>query len=172
MKKNVLIVLIILCISFVSKAQRFAYVDTDYILENIPEYNDAQDILNELSDRWQKEIEKMYDEVEQLYRTYQAESVLLPSDLKQKKEEEIISKEKAIKDFQQKKFGPEGELYLKRMELVQPIQEKIANVISEIAELRNYDFIFDKAGSMNILYSNTQFDLSDEVLDELGMIIQ
>ncbi len=172
MKKIILTLLVLISVSTVSFAQKYAYVDTDYILENIPEYNDAQDILNELSARWQKEIEGKYTKLDKLYRTYQAESALLPADLKQKKEEEIISKEKEIKKFQQDKFGPEGELYTKRMELVQPIQEKIFNVISEIAETRNYDFIFDKAGSMNILYSNPRLDLSDEVLDQLGMIIQ
>ena len=172
MKKIILTVLVFLSISAASFAQKYAYVDTDYILENIPEYNDAQDILNELSARWQKEIEAKYSELDKLYRSYQAESALLPADIKQKKEEEIIANEKAIKQFQQDKFGPEGELYSKRIELVQPIQEKIFNVISEIAESRNYDFIFDKAGNMNILYSDPRLDLSDEVLDQLGMIIQ
>lgn len=172
MKKIILAILVFISVSTISYAQKHAYVDTDYILNNIPEYNDAQDILNELSARWQKEIETKYTEIDKLYRSYQAESALLPTDLKLKKEEEIVSKEKAIKKFQQDKFGPEGELYTKRMELVQPIQEKIFNVINEIAETRNYDFIFDKAGSVNILYSNPRLDLSDEVLDQLGMIIQ
>lgn len=172
MKKIILIALFFIAVSTVSYAQKHAYVDTDYILENIPEYNDAQDILNELSARWQKEIEAKYAEIDKLYRAYQAESALLPSDLKQKKEEEIVSKEKEIKKFQQDKFGPEGELYAKRMELVQPIQEKIFNVISEIAATRNYDFIFDKAGNMNILYSDPRLDLSDDVLDQLGMIVR
>ncbi len=172
MKKLFISLLLLIGLSIGTFAQRFAYVDTDYILENIPEYNDAQDILNELSARWQKEIETKYAEVEKLYRSYQAESALLPADLKKKKEEEIISKERAVKDFQQSKFGPEGELYKRRMELVQPIQEKIFNVINEIAETRNYDFILDKAGNTNILYSNPRLDLSDDVLDQLGMIVQ
>ena len=172
MKKITLTILLLISVCTLSFAQKHAYVDTDYILKNIPEYNDAQDILNELSLRWQKEIETSYAEIDKLYRSYQAESALLPADLKLKKEEEIISKEKSIKKYQQDKFGPEGELYTKRMELVQPIQEKIFNVINEIAETRNYDFIFDKAGSVNILYSDPRLDLSDEVLDQLGMIIQ
>ncbi len=172
MKKIIIIILFFISVPTLTFAQKFAYVDTDYILENIPEYNDAQDILNEFSARWQKEIEAMYSDIDKLYRSYQAESALLPADIKKKKEEEIISKEKQIKKFQQDKFGPEGELYSKRIELVQPIQEKIFNVINEIAETRNYDFILDKAGSVNILYSNPRLDLSDEVLDQLGMIIQ
>ncbi len=172
MKKLFISLLLLISVSIGAFSQRFAYVDTDYILENIPEYNDVQDILNELSARWQKEIETKYAEVEKLYRSYQAESALLPADLKKKKEEEIISKERAVKDFQQSKFGPEGELYKRRMELVQPIQEKIFNVINEIAETRNYDFILDKAGNTNILYSNPRLDLSDDVLDQLGMIVQ
>lgn len=172
MKKILFALIVIFCFSSAALAQKYAYVDTDYIMENIPEYNDAQDILNELSARWQKEIEVKYSELDKLYRSYQAESALLPADLKQKKEEEIIAKEKAIKTFQQDKFGPEGELHKKRIELIQPIQEKVFNVISEIADTRNYDFIFDKAGSTNILYSNPRLDLSDEVLDQLGMIVQ
>ncbi len=152
--------------------QRFGYVDTEYILENIPEYNDAQDELNVLSTKWEKEIKAKYDQVEKMYRDYQTESVLLPEDMKRKREEEIIGKEKEAKDLQMKYFGPEGDLFNKRTELVEPIQEKVFNAIQEIAETRNYAFVFDKASGAMMLYASDKFDVSDDVLDEIGNVMQ
>lgn len=152
--------------------QRFGYVDTDYILKNIPEYNDAQEELNTLSAKWEKEIKGQFDKVEQMYRAYQTESVLLPEDLKRKREEEIVQKEKEAKDLQMKYFGPEGDLFKKRNELVQPIQEKVFNAIKEIAETRNYAFVFDKASGATMLYASDKFDISDDVLDEIGNVMQ
>jgi len=152
--------------------QRFGYVDTEYILENIPEYKDAQDELNTLSARWEKEIKAKYDQVEKMYRDYQTESVLLPEDMKRKREEEIIAKEKEAKDLQMKYFGPEGDLFNKRTELVEPIQEKVFNAIQNIAETRNYAFVFDKASGAMMLYASDKFDISDDVLDEIGNVMQ
>lgn len=152
--------------------QRFGYVDTEYILENIPEYKDAQDELNTLSARWEKEIKAKYDQVEKMYRDYQTESVLLPEDMKRKREEEIIAKEKEAKDIQMKYFGPEGDLFNKRTELVEPIQEKVFNAIQNIAETRNYAFVFDKASGAMMLYASDKFDISDDVLDEIGNVMQ
>ncbi len=170
MKKFILALIILVSATTFAHAQKYAFVDTDYIFENIPEYTDAQDILDELSMKWQKDIEKKYAEIEKLYKAYQAEAALLPANIKKKKEEEIINKEKELKKFQHDKFGPEGALYKKRIELVQPIQEKVQSVVKEIAEARNYGFIFDKAGGMNVLFADPAFDLSDEVLDRLGML--
>ncbi len=152
--------------------QKYAYVDTEYVLENIPEYTDAQDELNELSRKWQKEIETKYAEVEEMYKKYQAEQVLLPEDLKRKRQDEIITKETEVKDMQRNYFGAEGELYKKRQELVSPIQEKIYNAIETIATTSNYSFIFDKAGGMTLLYVNPKYDISDDVLDEVGNVMQ
>lgn len=152
--------------------QRFGYVDTEYILENIPEYKDAQDELNVLSTKWEKEIKARYEQVEKLYRDYQTESVLLPEDMKRKREDEIVEKEQEAKDLQMKYFGPEGDLFIKRSELVEPIQEKVFNAIQEIAETRNYAFIFDKASGATMLYASDKFDISDEVLDEIGNVMQ
>ena len=121
-------ILLILAISFLAtttQAQKFAYVDTDYILNKIPEFNQAQDKLDALSADWQKEIENKYTDVDQMYRSYQQEQVLLTDEMKVKREEAIIKKEKSAKDLQQKYFGPEGELYIKRQELIKPIQDKI-----------------------------------------------
>lgn len=152
--------------------QRIGYVDTEYMLSNIPEYNDAQEELNALSAKWEKEVKAIYDKVEVMYRNYQSESVLLPQELKRKREEDILKKEKEAKDLQIKYFGAEGELFKKRSALVQPIQEKIYNALQEIAETKNYAFIFDKASGATMLYANPRLDMSDEVLDQVGTVMQ
>lgn len=152
--------------------QRIGYVDTDYVLNNIPEYKDAQEELNTLSQKWEKEVKALYDQVEKMYKDYQTEAVLLPADLKRKREEDILKKEKEAKDLQMKYFGAEGDLFKKRNELVQPIQEKIYNAMLEIAETKNYAFIFDKASGATMLYANPRLDLSDEVLDQVGTVMQ
>ncbi len=175
--RNILMLMVFVTILTVeSRAQlqnqKFAYVDTEYILKNIPEYNDAQEELNALSQKWEKEVKAVYDKVEEMYKAYQAEAVLLPQDLKKKREDEILKKEKEAKDLQIKYFGSEGELFKKRNELVQPIQEKIYNAMQEIAETKNYAFIFDKAAGATMLYANPRLDISDEVLDEVGTVMQ
>ena len=172
MKKITLTATFIFLMIIGAVAQRYAYVDTQYILANIPEYNDAQDILDDLSVTWQSEIEAKFAEVSRLYENFQNEAVLLPQELKKKREDEIVNKEGQINDLQRQKFGPEGELDQKRKELVQPIQEKIFNAIEKIAGEKNYDFVFDKAAGLSILYSNSKLDISDDVLDEVGTIIQ
>ncbi len=172
MKKIFLTLAIVLSAFAVTLAQKYAFVDSDYILENIPEYQDALDILDEFSIEWQKEIEQKFQEVDALYKEYQAEAVLLPEDMKRQRENEIIQKEKIAKDLQKQRFGRDGDLYQKRRELIEPIQEKIYNAIEEIAESANYAFVFDKAGSLTILFAKAKFDLSDEVLDEVGMVMQ
>lgn len=170
MKKLVLL-LIVGFISIASFGQRYAYVDTEYILQNIPEYADAQDILDQLAKRWQKDIETQYKEIDRLYKKYQAEASLLPDDLRTSREEEIITKENVIKKLQNVKFGNEGELFKKRVELIQPIQEKIFNIIENISKTRNLDFVFDMAGGASILYANPKLDISDEVLGEMGTLV-
>jgi outer membrane protein len=152
--------------------QKFGFVDSEYILSNIPEYNDAQEELNTLSTKWEAEIKELFAKVETMYREYQSESVLLPEDLKKKRQDEILKKEKEAKDLQLKYFGPEGDLYGKRTELVQPIQEKIYNAIQELAETRNYAFIFDKASGATMLYASPKNDISDDVLDQIGTVMQ
>ena len=173
--KNLLVAVFVATFVFSSaglKAQKYAYVDTEYILDNIPEFGDAQDELDDLSAKWQKEIEAKYAVVEQMYKKYQAEAVLLPDDIKRKREDEIVAKEQEVKELQRKYFGPEGELFKKRQELVQPIQEKVYNAIESIALTSNYAFVFDKAGGMTLLWGNPKFDISDDVLDEVGSVMQ
>jgi len=133
MKKVFLSTLLFCAFSFAAVAQKYAYVNTGYILDNIPEYADAQAQLDDLSVQWQKEIEAKFTEIDKLYKSFQNESVLLPDDMKKKREDDIIKKEKEAKDLQKKRFGNNGDLYKKRQELVKPIQEKVYSAIEEIA---------------------------------------
>jgi outer membrane protein len=168
MKKLILSSLFVLLVFVSGHAQKFAFVDTQYILDNLPEFTEAQAQLDDLSAQWQKEIEAKFAEVDKMYKDFQAQSVLLPEDLKKKKEQEIVDKEKEAKNLQKQKFGKDGDLFKKRQELVKPIQEKIYNAIQEIATTNNYSIIFDKGGSLTMLYANPKYDVSDEVLDNLG----
>ncbi len=168
MKKIILTIALMLTIVSFSKAQKFAYVDTDYIMENITEFVAAQQELDELSKQWQQEIEQKLKEVEEMYKDYRAEAVLLPEDMKQKREEAIIQKEKEVKDLQMKRFGKDGDLFQKRQELVKPIQDRVYNALSEIAEQENYAVIFDKSSGLSMLYTNPRYDLSDDVIEKLG----
>ena len=149
-------------------AQKFAFVDTEYILNNIPAYKSAQSQLDKLSTDWQKEIETQYAEVEKLYKNYQAERVMLSDDMRKKREDEIIKKEQSVKTLQQKYFGPEGELSKKQQELVKPIQDEVYKTIKELAVEGGYAAIFDTASDASVLYANPKQDKSDEVLEKLG----
>lgn len=178
MKKRTSVLLLIICMVLgVSTAkaqgnQKFAYVDTEYILLNIPEYGDAQEEINQMSVGWQKELKNMRDKLDQMKRDYQTESVLLSDDMKNKKEAAIAAKEQELAALQMQYFGPEGELFTKRIELIQPIQEKIYNAINQVAQVKNYSFVFDKSASTTLLYCNEKLDISDDVLDEIGNVMQ
>ena len=165
-------ILLILILSFIAitltQAQKFAYVDTDYILNKIPEFKQAQDKLDAISADWQKEIENKYTEVDQMYRSYQQEQVLLTDEMKVKREDAIINKETQAKQLQQKYFGPEGDLYLKRQELIKPIQDKIYDAIQQLAANNKYQVIFDSSSDLIMLYKNNNLDKSDKVLDLMG----
>ena len=162
------IITVLLLSTTISFAQKFAYVDSEYILSNIPAYKAAQDKLDEISADWQKEVEQKYEEVKKMYDTYKSEQVLLSEEMKMKRAEEIEKKEKEVKDLQRKYFGQEGELFNKRQELVKPIQDEVYNAVKEIAIEGGYAIIFDTAGGPNILYSNPKNDKSDMVLEKLG----
>ena len=168
MKKLLFILVAVVTFAGTSFAQKYAYVDTEYILENIPAFNAAQEQLNQLSQQYQKELEAMHSEIEQMYKDFQAESVLLSEDMKRKREDVIISKEKDYKQLQRKYFGPSGDLFQKRQSLVKPIQDDIFTAVQEIASEGSYAVIFDKAGGTTMLYTNPQYDLSDQVLQKLG----
>lgn len=166
--KKISFLLLALSISIVSIAQKFAFVDTDYVLKSIPTYESSQEQLQIMSNDWQAEVETKYAEIEKLYKEFQAEKVLLTEDMKQKREQEIIQNERVVKDLQKKYFGPEGDLFRKRKELIEPIQTDIFNAIKEIATDGNYAVIFDAAGGANFLYSDPKYDKSDMVLEKLG----
>ena len=166
--KKLLLILAISFLATTTQAQKFTYVDTDYILNKIPEFNQAQDKLDALSADWQKEIENKYADVDQMYRSYQQEQVLLTDEMKVKREEAIIKKEKSAKDLQQKYFGSEGELYIKRQELIKPIQDKIYDAIQQLAANNKYAIVFDSSSDLIMLYKNNNLDKSDKVLDLLG----
>ncbi|MBN2746023.1 MAG: OmpH family outer membrane protein [Bacteroidales bacterium] len=168
MKKLVVFLVILIGFSSVSFSQKTAFVDTKYILENIPDYQMAQDQLNELAKKWQKEIDDKITEIEKMYQKFQTDAVLLPADLKKKREDEIVAKERELKTLQKQRFGTDGDLYKKRAELVKPIQDKVYNAIEEYANDRGYAIIFDRAGSGTILYANSRFDVSDEILTKMG----
>jgi outer membrane protein len=149
-------------------AQKYAFVDTDYILNKIPSYKAAQDELDKLSEQYQAEVKGLYDEIDKMYREYQAEKVLLTDDLKSKREEQIVTKERDAKKLQNDYFGQEGLLFKKREELVKPIQDEVYNAVKEISNESGYAVIFDTASSTSMLYTNPRYDISDEVLTKLG----
>ena len=149
-------------------AQKIAYIDSEYILKNIPAYESAKQQLDQYAVEWQKEIEKLYAEIDKMYKDYQAEKVLMTEDMKKKRQDEILQKEKEAKELQKKYFGVEGELYKKRQELMKPLQDEIYNAVKEIADEAGYDIIFDVADKTIMLYTNPKYDKSDEVLKKLG----
>jgi outer membrane protein len=168
MKKALLALLFVTGAIFSAYAQKFAYVDSQYILSRIPDYKAAQDQLNQLSIQWQKEIEAKYSEIDQLYKAYKADEVLLTEEMKQKRQSEIEQKEQEVKDLQKQRFGVSGDLFKKRQELVKPLQDKIYDAVQKLAEREGLAIIFDKASDMTMLYSNPKYDKSDEVLKDMG----
>ena len=168
MRKLFILLPIILILSTTTQAQKFAYVDTDYILNKIPDFQQAQEKLDAISADFQKQIETKYAEVDQMYRAYQQEQVLLTDEMKLKREEAIINKENQAKELQQKYFGPKGDLYLKRQELIRPIQDKIYDAIQQLAANNKYQIVFDSSSDLIMLYKNTNLDKSDKVLDLIG----
>lgn len=161
-------IVVLSIVSFSASAQKFGYVDTEYILSNIPDYKEAQGELDKLSIEWQKQLERQYSEIDKMYKNYQAEQILLTEDMKTKREEEIIKKEKEAKEYQKQKFGVDGELFKKRQELVKPIQDKVYQAVQDVANVSGLDIIFDKSSGLTMLYSNSKYNKSDAVLKKLG----
>lgn len=168
MKKLIFALMIMLGCAAGASAQKFALVDMDYILSNVPSYEMANEQLNQISQRWQKEVEAVAKEAETLYKNYQNEMVFLTDDQKKKKEEEIVAKEKEAAELRQKYFGPEGELYKKRQTLMRPIQDEVYNAVKKVSEERGYQCIFDRATSADIIFASPRIDVSNEVLEKLG----
>ncbi|MBO7651692.1 MAG: OmpH family outer membrane protein [Bacteroidales bacterium] len=167
MKRFTLLAVAIL-FATIAFSQKYAYVDTEYILNNIPVYESAKTQLEDLTKEWKKEIDAKKASIDQMYQNYQSERILLTEELRAKREDEIMKKEQELKQLQQKYFGESGMLYKKREELIKPIQDDIYNAIKEIATEGNYAVIFDTANNLNMLYTDPRHDKSDEVLRKLG----
>src|ERR1700709_317509 len=150
-------------------AQRFAYVDSDYILKHMPEYASAQRQLEALSAQWQKEVDSRFQEIDRLYKAYQADQVLMTADMKKRREAEIADKERTAKDFQRQKFGPDGELAQRSNNVIKPIQDKMSKAIQAVAENDNLDMILDKNSEVIMLYFNPRYDKSADVIIRLGL---
>ncbi len=166
--KRLSIIFTLLALAFNVSAQKYCWVDTEYILENISEYKAAQQQLDQLSISWQKEIEEKYTHIDKLYKDFQADQILLTEEMKRKRESEIIDKEKEVKEFQKQKFGYEGEIFKKKQELIKPLQDKIYNAIQKMAVDRSYAAVFDKSSDLIMLYANERYDKSDYILEQLG----
>ena len=151
-----------------ASAQKFALIDMEYILKNVPAYERANEQLNQVSKKWQAEVEALNTEASTMYKNYQNESVFLSQEQKKAKQEQIMNKEKAAADLKKKYFGPEGELFKKREALVSPIQEEIYNAVKEISELRGYSLVLDRSSDQGIIFGSPRIDISNEVLQKLG----
>lgn len=163
-----LFLFVIVLFSSTTWAQKFAYVDSQFILEHIPEYQQAKQQLDDLSYEWQEDIEKAYQEIDRLYRAYQTDKVLLTDKMRQTREDEIVQKEQEVKKLQQQRFGTEGDLFKKQEELIRPIQNQIFNAIQEFATEGRYSVIFDKSSDLLMLYADENLDKSEKILDRLG----
>lgn len=168
MKTFFLALLLVFGTSFVSTAQKYGYIDSDYILENLPEYKEAKEKLDKLAERWTKEIEERYDVLKKKKEAFAREEVLLPAEEKKKRAEEIEKLETEAMEMQKLRFGVSGDYFQKRQELIKPIQDKVFSAMQKVASNKNFSFIFDKANQSNLIYADDKFDLSDDVLKELG----
>lgn len=168
MKKSVLFILFVLAVGMTANAQKFALIDMEYILKNIPAYERANEQLNQSSLKWQSEVEAVMEEAQTLYKNYQAEAVFLSEEQKSKKEEEVIAKEKEANELRKKYFGPEGELFKKRESLMKPIQDEIYNAVKEISEKSGYSVVVDRASATSVIFASPRIDISNEVLAKLG----
>src|SRR3569833_2934267 len=169
MKKAILLLAFTLLTLTGAFAQRFAYVDSDFILKHMPEYASAQKQIEALSVQWQKEVDQRFQEIDRLYKAYQADQVLMTADMKKRREAEIADKEKTAKDFQRLKFGPDGELTKKSTAIKKPVQDKMAKAIQAVAEIENLDMIFDKNSEVIMLYASPRLDKSADVITRLGL---
>ena len=168
MKRIALTVIAVVACAMASYAQKFALVDMEYILKNVPSYEMANEQLNQVSQRWQREVDDMAKEAEAMYKNYQSEMVFLTDDQKKKKESEIVAKEKEATELRYKYFGPQGELYKKRQALIKPIQDEVYNAVKKVSEERGYSVIFDRASSESIIFASPRIDVSNEVLAKMG----
>jgi outer membrane protein len=169
MKKVLLVACSLWLVAFASHAQKYAIIDTKYILDKVPEYKQAQKQLDDVAEGWQKDIDGKQAELDKMYKDYDAEQVMLSDDLKKKREDQLFNKEKELRDLQRKRFGFEGDLFKKRQELIKPVQDKVYNAVQRIAAQRGYDFVLDKSEGITIIFADPKLDKSEDVLRELGI---
>ena len=166
--KYLALFLLVFGMQFVS-AQTYAFIDSDYILENVPEYAEAKERLDKMAERWTKEIEDRYATIKSLKSNFDREEVLLPKEEREKRKIEIEKLEKEAIDLQTQHFGTEGDYFQKRQEMIKPIQDRVFTAMKKVAKREGYAFVFDKANQSNLLYAEKEFDISDEVLEEMGI---
>ena len=169
MKKFLLIVVTVLAFATISNAQRYAVIDTKYILDKIPEYKTADQKLQAIAEQWQKEIDNKQAALDKMYKDYEAEQFMLSDELKKKREDEIYNKEKEVRELQKKRFGYEGDLFKERQKLVKPIQDRVYTAVQKIAVNRGYDFILDKSEGITVIFADPKIDKSDDILRDLGI---
>ncbi len=169
MKKIALLALALFFAGLATRAQRYAVIDSKYILEKLPEYKEAQKKLDDFSRLWQQELDQKQAAVDKMYKDYDAEQVMLPDNLKKKREDELYNKEKELRDLQRKRFGFEGDLFKKRQELIKPIQDRVYNAVQKLAVDKQYDFILDKSEGITVIFADPKLDKSEEVLKNLGV---
>ena len=169
MKKFFLLAACSLFLASFVNAQKYAIIDTKYILDKMPEYKTAQSQLDNIAKGWQKEIDDQQNDLDKMYKSFDAEQVMLSDDLKKKREDQLFMKEKAVRDLQRQRFGFEGDLFKKRQELIQPIQNKVYNAVQKLAVQRGYDFILDKSEGITVIFADPKLEKSDDVLRELGV---
>ena len=167
--KKIFLAVCILSFATVSQAQRYAIIDTKYILDKMPDYKLAQKNLDDVAANWQKEIDVLQQELDRMYKDYEAEQVMLSEDLRKKREDELFVKEKNLRELQRQRFGFEGDLFKKRQELIKPIQDKVYNVVQKLAVQRGYDFILDKSEGITVIFADPKLEKSEDVLRELGV---
>jgi outer membrane protein len=169
MKKILLSFAAFLMFSFSAIAQKYCIIDSKYILEKMTDYKDAQERLDKISKTWQDEIDVLMAEVDKMYKGYIAEKPMLSDDLRQRRQDEIVAKEKAAKDLQKQRFGYEGDLFKKRQEYIKPVQDRLYNAVQKMASSKGYDMVLDKAGGVTLFYADPKLDRSDDVLKNLGI---
>ena len=169
MIKNLILSFLFVGAIFNSSAQRYAVIDSKYILQKLPEYRSAQQRLDQFSEQWQQEIDKKSTDLDRMFKNFDAEQVMLSDELKRKREDELYNKEMELKDLQKKRYGYEGDIFKKRQELIKPIQDKVYNAIQRLAVAKSYDFILDKSEGITVIFADPKLDKSDDVLRELGV---
>ncbi len=167
--KKILLVACLLGFAMTGFSQKYAIIDTRYILDRMPDYKAAQQQLDQIAADWQKDIDARQAELDKMYRDYEAEQVMLTPELKQKREDQLFNKEKDLRDLQRKRFGFEGDLFKKRQELIKPIQDKVYNAVQKLAVQRGYEFVLDKSEGITIIFADPKLDKSEDVLKELGV---